>query len=323
MKKRQMTKLALLGLAGLLFTGSDIQAAVATESNPTLLAGGCGAGKCSSQSARTRRYDAIALEDQPVNAQGTFNYGPMQGQQQGNQPYSQSSPVSRVPAQPNQSTGNWSSTQGQANYSHSPQSNSNNWNPSQPNHTQNNVYGGQGPEQGYFIEEDAIEVTPYNNNGPQAYNNQRQNNKSWNNNNKQQAYNSQSSSYQNYYSDDATATDGSNSSLIWGSSNSGKNLTEQDLKSQLNQEGLKQYNSLDAEGKALALKLANGSCQGKNDCKGLSSCKNSDHSCAGQNSCKGSGNAKFADKNLAVKIAAKKQAEKRSNTMNTNSKYSY
>jgi hypothetical protein len=68
---------------------------------------------------------------------------------------------------------------------------------------------------------------------------------------------------------------------------------------------------LSPEGKALALKLANQSCKGKNSCKGLNSCKTEEHSCAGRGSCAGTAAAPFKDKNQAVKIAAQKMAEKR------------
>lgn len=89
-------------------------------------------------------------------------------------------------------------------------------------------------------------------------------------------------------------------------------LTEAELLSQLNEQGKAQYNSLDAEGKSLALQLANADCKGKNSCKGLGSCANEQHSCAGKNGCAGQSSCKFTDKNKAVKVAAMKMAEKRS-----------
>lgn len=88
-------------------------------------------------------------------------------------------------------------------------------------------------------------------------------------------------------------------------------LTEDQLKSQLSDQGKDIFNRLTPEGKTLALKLANGSCKGKNDCKGLNSCKSDKNSCAGQSGCAGQANGLFTDKNLAVKVAAKKMAEKR------------
>lgn len=90
-------------------------------------------------------------------------------------------------------------------------------------------------------------------------------------------------------------------------------MTESELLSQLNEQGKATYQRLDAAGKALALKLANQSCKGQNECKGLNSCKNSEHSCAGKGSCAGTADANFKDKNLAVKVAAMKMAEKRAN----------
>lgn len=88
-------------------------------------------------------------------------------------------------------------------------------------------------------------------------------------------------------------------------------MTEADLMKQLNSEGKKTYQSLDPEGKALALKLANQSCKGQNDCKGLNSCKSKDNSCAGLGGCKGTSPGPFTDKNDAVKVAAMKMKEKR------------
>lgn len=93
-----------------------------------------------------------------------------------------------------------------------------------------------------------------------------------------------------------------------------RSLSESDLLSQLNEQGKASYQRLDAAGKALALKLANQSCKGQNECKGLNSCKNSEHTCAGKGSCKGTSDNNFKDKNLAVKVAAMKMAEKRANT---------
>lgn len=99
---------------------------------------------------------------------------------------------------------------------------------------------------------------------------------------------------------------------------SNKMMTEGELMSQLSPSGKAQYQSLDAEGKALALKLASQSCAGKNDCKGLNSCKTSQNSCAGKGTCAGTSVGPFKDKNVAVKVAAQKMAEKR-NKMNGNS----
>jgi len=93
---------------------------------------------------------------------------------------------------------------------------------------------------------------------------------------------------------------------------------EAELLSQLNEDGKALYDSLDAEGKALALQLANQKCKGYNDCKGLNSCKGDENDCAGQGGCKGQSGCNFKDKNLAVKVAAEKMAEKRANMQNDN-----
>lgn len=94
----------------------------------------------------------------------------------------------------------------------------------------------------------------------------------------------------------------------------GQLMTEDQLMSQLNDQGKQQYKSLTPEGKAMAIKLASRSCKGTNDCKGQNSCKADDHSCAGKGSCAGSSQCSFKDKNTAVKVAAQLQSEKRAKT---------
>ncbi|MBA3956959.1 MAG: hypothetical protein H0X51_00995 [Parachlamydiaceae bacterium] len=90
-----------------------------------------------------------------------------------------------------------------------------------------------------------------------------------------------------------------------------KAMTESELRAQLNAETKTVFDNLSPEGKALALKLANQDCKGRNDCKGLGACNTSDHSCAGKNGCRGTSPAPFKDKNIAVKVAAKRMEEKR------------
>lgn len=107
-----------------------------------------------------------------------------------------------------------------------------------------------------------------------------------------------------YYITDAVDTSTQNLST--------KPLTESELLSKLSPEGKATYQSLDKEGKDLALKLANQSCKGQNSCKGMNSCKTQDNSCAGQGGCKGTSPGPFMDKNEAVKVAAKQMAQKRS-----------
>lgn len=91
-------------------------------------------------------------------------------------------------------------------------------------------------------------------------------------------------------------------------------LTESQLLTKLNAEGKTTYQGLDPAGKAMALKLANQTCKGKNECKGQNSCKTEKNSCAGAGGCAGTSPGPFKDKNSAVKVAAKKMAEKRANT---------
>lgn len=95
-------------------------------------------------------------------------------------------------------------------------------------------------------------------------------------------------------------------------------MTEQELKLELNQEGIRMYNSLSPEAKAMALKVASMSCNGTNDCKGYGACKTDKNNCAGQNDCKGQGKCALADKNMAVKLVYKKMQEKRNNALRQN-----
>lgn len=88
-------------------------------------------------------------------------------------------------------------------------------------------------------------------------------------------------------------------------------MTEDELLLQLNDEGTRIYNSLSPEGKKLAIQTASRSCNGSNTCSHLNACKSDSNKCAGQGSCKGQTKCAFSDKNVAVKLAAKKMAEKR------------
>lgn len=90
-------------------------------------------------------------------------------------------------------------------------------------------------------------------------------------------------------------------------------LSEDELLLELNPKGEALYESLSDEGKALARRVASQRCNGTNECAGLNACQTEEHGCAGQGSCKGTGKCGFSDKNLAVKVAAKKMAEKRQN----------
>lgn len=92
-------------------------------------------------------------------------------------------------------------------------------------------------------------------------------------------------------------------------------MTEDELLLELNDEATKLYNSLSPEGKALAREVASQRCNGTNDCKGLNACQTEHNKCAGQGSCKGTSKCAFSDKNLAVKVVAKKMAEKRNGAL--------
>ncbi len=87
--------------------------------------------------------------------------------------------------------------------------------------------------------------------------------------------------------------------------------TEDELLLELNDKGTALYNSLDAEGKALALIVASQRCNGTNTCSGLNACQTEKNKCAGQGACKGQSKCAFSDKNLAVKVVADKLAKKR------------
>ncbi len=93
-------------------------------------------------------------------------------------------------------------------------------------------------------------------------------------------------------------------------------MTEDELLLELNDEGTKIYKSLSPEGKAIARRIASQRCNGTNECKGENACQTEQNSCAGKGACKGKSKCAISDKNLAVKLAAKKMAEKRNNALN-------
>ena len=90
-------------------------------------------------------------------------------------------------------------------------------------------------------------------------------------------------------------------------------MTEDELLLELNDDGLRMYKSLNAEGKALALKTASGMCGGSNQCQGLNACKSKNNACAGKGDCAGKGICAISDKNLAVKLVYDKMSQKREN----------
>lgn len=92
-------------------------------------------------------------------------------------------------------------------------------------------------------------------------------------------------------------------------------MTEQELFDELNDDGLKLYNSLTPDGKSVAREIASQRCNGTNECKGRNSCKTEKNGCAGKGACKGQSKCAVADKNLAVKLASNVMAEKRNETL--------
>lgn len=92
-------------------------------------------------------------------------------------------------------------------------------------------------------------------------------------------------------------------------------LTEDELLLDLNDEGYKLYMTLTPEGKALAREVASTRCNGSNACAGLNACASDKNKCLGQGACKGQSKCAISDKNLAVKLVAKKMADKRNQTL--------
>jgi hypothetical protein len=95
-------------------------------------------------------------------------------------------------------------------------------------------------------------------------------------------------------------------------------MTEEELKLELNEDGLKMYNSLDEKGKELAREVASMRCAASNPCSHLNACKTSKNSCAGQSEiCKHTGKCAVSDKNLAVKLVYDKMKAKRLDAIKT------
>lgn len=88
-------------------------------------------------------------------------------------------------------------------------------------------------------------------------------------------------------------------------------MSEEELFLELNDEGIKQYNSLSPEGKKLAREVASQTCNNQNSCSHLNACKTENNSCRGKGACKGQSICAHSDKNEAVKVVADKMAEKR------------
>lgn len=89
-------------------------------------------------------------------------------------------------------------------------------------------------------------------------------------------------------------------------------IFESSLTPELSKSGHYFYDQFDRDGQALAYTLVQQECKGKNNCRGMNSCKlEGINHCAGLAQCKGKGNGYFEDKNLAIKVAAKLMAERR------------
>lgn len=88
-------------------------------------------------------------------------------------------------------------------------------------------------------------------------------------------------------------------------------MTDEDLLLELDTSGAEMYKKMSPEGKLLARRVASMMCNNTNPCKGLNACKTSKNDCAGKGACKGQGKCAFNDKNLAVKVANDKMAQKR------------
>lgn len=95
-------------------------------------------------------------------------------------------------------------------------------------------------------------------------------------------------------------------------------MTEDELLLELDDEGIRMYNSLTPEGKALAREVASVKCNQSNPCKGLNACKTDTHECAGKGSCKNTNKCAPSDPNLAVKLVYDKMADKRAKANQAN-----
>ncbi len=66
------------------------------------------------------------------------------------------------------------------------------------------------------------------------------------------------------------------------------------------------FKAMSTEERAMAMKVAQSACKGKNECKGLG--------VTGTNACKGQGTCKVTDANKAVDLVSNKMAAKRANS---------
>lgn len=96
-------------------------------------------------------------------------------------------------------------------------------------------------------------------------------------------------------------------------------MTQEDFKAQLSAQGKTDFDKLSDEGKANAIQMASHDCAGKNACKGQNSCKSDKNACAGQGGCKGQSTCKMTP-DKAVKAASLKD-KRTSLTGSSKSKY--
>jgi hypothetical protein len=310
LKKRNFKKLALMGMAGGTLLASQAQASeyqlADSKGYSNLLAMGCGGGGARTYNAPASSCSAMSYSTPPQQSCSAISYNPPH---QSCSAASQSCSAISYSPRPQQSCSamsynppahSCSSAPASAQYYTDAQGQ---WQQGQP--PQSYTSPSQYPMQGQMQPQYPGQMQPqypgqtqpqYQSPGqmrqmPQSMGQQSQN---------PQAYNfSSGNQSQSRFLNDPTTN--------------ASRLTESQLLSQLNDQARSTYQSLDAQGKALALKLANQTCKGQNDCKGLNSCKTDDNSCAGKGSCAGKSKGPFQDKNLAVKVAAMKMADKRSN----------
>jgi hypothetical protein len=293
--RKDMKKLALMGMAaGMLLSIDNAEASFGSDQinnteNESYLAAGCGS-KCGGHVASRQRSS-------------NYYYQSCNASQQNNgcNSYMQHGCNTQGYYNPSE----WSTNQGQQHSCNSFAGNQNQQQQSQPDHTQQ--LNSQGQNNAKYQASNGC-GGPHGCHGSPAT--------GTNNSNKYQASNgchgtSQSTTNangSNYYNPSQVAEADKHATP--------PTLNEADLQSKLNAQGKSTYNSLTPEGKKLALQLANAECKGKNDCKGLNSCKTDKNECAGKGGCKAQSKCSFKDKNLAVKVAAAKMAEKRNGLQN-------
>ncbi len=87
---------------------------------------------------------------------------------------------------------------------------------------------------------------------------------------------------------------------------------ETQFRTTLDDNGKKTFDAMDAEGKALAMKVFYESAPGKNLCAGLNACSQpGKNACAGKGSCQGQSQKKFTDPNMAVNVVSDHMTLKR------------